>query len=77
MGGERVRYVHQRINTRVFPDPALLMENLARVTAHLRAALARRGVRDLERRVLTLVPARDGRAALDRSRRRASGAPSC
>ena len=59
-GGDRVRYVHQRISTRVFPDPALLMGNLARVTAHLRAALARRGVRDLERRVLTLVPARDG-----------------
>jgi Ser/Thr protein kinase RdoA (MazF antagonist) len=56
----RVRYVHQRISTRVFPDPALVMNNLARVTAHLRAALARRGVRDLERRVLTLVPARDG-----------------
>jgi Ser/Thr protein kinase RdoA (MazF antagonist) len=36
------------------------MGNLARVTAHLRAALARRGVRDLERRVLTLVPAHDG-----------------
>jgi Ser/Thr protein kinase RdoA (MazF antagonist) len=36
------------------------MDNFARVTAHLRAALAHRGVRDLERRVLTLVPARDG-----------------
>jgi len=60
-GGERVRYVHQRFSTRVFSDPALVMENIARVTAHLRAALARRGVRDLERRVLTLVPARDGR----------------
>ena len=60
-GGDRVRYVHQRFNTRVFSDPALVMENIARVTAHLRAALARRGVRDLERRVLTLVPARDGR----------------
>jgi len=60
-GGERVRYVHQRFSTRVFSDPALVMGNIARVTAHLRAALARRGVRDLERRVLTLVPARDGR----------------
>ena len=59
-GGDRVRYVHQRISTRVFPDPVLLMGNLVRVTAHLRAALARRGVRDLERRVLTLVPTRDG-----------------
>ena len=60
-GGARVRYVHQRINTRVFSDPALVMQNIVRVTTHLRAALARRGVRDLERRVLTLIPARDGR----------------
>jgi hypothetical protein len=59
-GGDRVRYVHQRISTRVFPDPTLVMDNLARVTAHLRADLARQGVRDLERRVLTIVPARDG-----------------
>jgi hypothetical protein len=59
-GGVPVRYVHQRISTRVFPDPALVMGNLARVTAHLRTALARRGVSDLERRVLTLIPARDG-----------------
>jgi len=59
-GGDRVRYVHQRISTRVFPDPPLVMDNLARVTAHLRAALARQGARDLERRVLTIVPARDG-----------------
>ena len=59
-GGDRVRYVHQRISTRVFPDPVQVMGNIARVTAHLRAALARRGVRDLERRVLTLIPTRDG-----------------
>ncbi|HEY8154764.1 MAG TPA: phosphotransferase [Myxococcota bacterium] len=59
-GGAAVRYVHQRISTRVFPDPVRVMDNVARVTAHLRAALARRGAPDLERRVLTLVPARDG-----------------
>jgi Ser/Thr protein kinase RdoA (MazF antagonist) len=59
-GGAALRYVHQRINRRVFPDPARVMENLARVTTHLRAALARQGVRDLERRVLTIIPARGG-----------------
>lgn len=58
--GARARFVHQRVNTRIFRDPALVMANIARVTAHLRAALARRGVDELERRVLTLVPARDG-----------------
>jgi aminoglycoside phosphotransferase (APT) family kinase protein len=60
-GGARVAYVHQRINTRVFSDPAVVMQNIVRVTTHLRAALARQGARDLERRVLTLVPARDAR----------------
>ena len=59
-GGAAVRYVHQRINRRVFPDPTRVMDNLARVTAHLRAALARQRVPDLERRVLTIVPARGG-----------------
>jgi Ser/Thr protein kinase RdoA (MazF antagonist) len=56
------RYVQQRINRAVFPEPARVMENFARVVAHQRAVLAREGVRDLERRVLTLVPARDGAA---------------
>src|SRR5262245_50127291 len=59
-GGAAVRYVHQRINRRVFPDPDRVMDNLARVTAHLRAALARQRVPDLERRVVTIIPARGG-----------------
>ncbi|NIV75236.1 MAG: phosphotransferase [Gammaproteobacteria bacterium] len=60
VGGGDVRYVHQRINTRVFGDPAALMENIRRVTGHLRHRLSAQGVPDLERRVLTLVPAGDG-----------------
>jgi Ser/Thr protein kinase RdoA (MazF antagonist) len=56
-----LRVVHQRVNHPVFRDPVALMDNLARVTAHLRAGLTRRGVADLSRRCLTLVPARDGR----------------
>jgi len=54
------RFVQQRINRAVFREPARVMENLVRVVAHQRAALAREGARDPERRVLTLVPARDG-----------------
>jgi aminoglycoside phosphotransferase (APT) family kinase protein len=46
-----VRYVHQRLNTSVFPDPASLMANVARVTSHLGT---RGGLR--------LVPASDGSA---------------
>ena len=32
--GRQVRYVHQRINDRVFRQPERLMENVARVLAH-------------------------------------------
>ncbi len=46
-------YVLQRINTRVFRDPARLMENVARVIAHVRT-------RRSGREALELIPARSG-----------------
>ena len=58
-GGTHVRYIFQRINHAVFKHPADLMENIARVTAHLAAKI--HGETDSFRRVLTLIPARDGR----------------
>ena len=58
--GRRKRYVHQRINQRVFRDPPALMANIQRVTRHLRQKLRQAGVEDLKRRSLTLVPANDG-----------------
>jgi hypothetical protein len=58
--GVPVRFILQRINTAIFKNAAALMENIQRVTSHLDAKLA--GVPDGKRRVLTLVPARDGRA---------------
>ena len=58
--GRPSRYVQQRINAQVFRDPARVMENVARVTAHVLAALERAGAPERERRALRLVPARDG-----------------
>jgi Ser/Thr protein kinase RdoA (MazF antagonist) len=58
--GVLVRFIVQRINTGIFKDPAALMDNVARVTAHLAAKQVREP--DGARRVLTLIPARDGRA---------------
>jgi len=55
------RYIHQRINDHVFPDPGAVMHNIAAVTRHVRRKLEDAGEGDLDRRVLTLVPARDGR----------------
>lgn len=53
------RYLLQRVNTGVFQQPDLLMENVRRVTSHLAAKLA--GQIDAGRRVLTLILTRDGR----------------
>ena len=58
-GGVRRRYVLQRINTYVFKKPDEVMDNILRVTEHLRRAWIARGV-DPENRVLRVVPARDG-----------------
>ena len=57
-GGVRVRYVLQRINHNIFKNPVALMENIQRVTTHLEKKCADQP--DQSRRVLTLVPARDG-----------------
>ena len=58
--GESVRFIVQRINRTIFKNPASMMENIQRVTAHLAAQVA--GVPDCERHVLTLIPARSGQA---------------
>src|SRR5262249_46380560 len=56
-GGVPVRYLLQRINHNIFKNPASLMENIQRVTAHLGAKLD--GQADFTRRVLTLIPTQD------------------
>jgi aminoglycoside phosphotransferase (APT) family kinase protein len=53
-------YLLQRINPAVFPDPDAVMANMQVVTAHLAGAVRRRGLRDPERRVIQLVPTREG-----------------
>jgi len=58
--GVPVRFILQRINQQIFKNPAALMENIQRVTSHLGAQVA--GEPDCGRRVLTLIPALDGRA---------------
>ncbi|MEO1236492.1 MAG: aminoglycoside phosphotransferase family protein [Planctomycetota bacterium] len=58
--GANRRYLLQRINHRVFRDVPALMSNISRVCAHARARLEAEGAADLDRRVLTLVPTRDG-----------------
>jgi hypothetical protein len=59
-GGRPMRYLLQRINPSIFKNPVALMENIQRVTSHLAAKVS--GEPDRNRRVLTLIPTRDGRA---------------
>ncbi|MGA2029502.1 MAG: aminoglycoside phosphotransferase family protein [Verrucomicrobiota bacterium] len=57
--GLHVRYIFQRINHSIFKNPVALMENIQRVTKHLGGKIS--GERDQNRRVLTIIPALDGR----------------
>lgn len=59
--GTRVRYILQRINHRIFKDPAALMENILRVTDEATARLTGAGVPDASRRALSVIPALDGK----------------
>jgi hypothetical protein len=59
-GGTQLRYLLQRLNTDIFQDPRALMANLANVTGHIRGKLEASGAQDITRRVLTLVPLREG-----------------
>lgn len=54
-----VRYIHQRINHSIFKDVEKLMENIERVTAHVREKVTEQGG-DPMRESLNLVPAEDG-----------------
>lgn len=58
--GDR-RFLLQRINATVLPNPEHVMENIQRVTRHLTRRLQDQRVRDLGRRVLTLVETHSGR----------------
>ncbi len=58
--GATHRYILQRINHNVFRDPEALMENIARVTGHLRKKIVASGG-DPERETLNLISTLDGK----------------
>jgi aminoglycoside phosphotransferase (APT) family kinase protein len=59
--GTSVRYIIQRINHEVFRQPADVMSNIDRVTRHIAKKLEAIGRHDVYRRVLSVIPTRDGR----------------
>jgi hypothetical protein len=54
-------YILQRINHGIFKDIPRLMENIVRVTAHIRAKLNAIPGANFKREVLTVIPTADGR----------------
>lgn len=57
--GQYRRYVIQRINTNVFKRPIEVMENIEKITDHIRAKIEAAGM-DADRGVLRFVRAKDG-----------------
>lgn len=54
-------YVLQHINTDIFTDPDMLMDNITAVTTHLRAKLQAAGTTGLNRRCLQFCPTKQGK----------------
>ena len=59
--GSAPDYVLQHINTAIFPDVEMLMGNIVAVTGHIRKKYEAESVADINRRVLSFVPANDGK----------------
>ena len=59
--GTVLRYIHQRINVHVFHHPDQVMENIKRITDHIRCSLLRDGIEDVSRRTLTVIPSCEGK----------------
>lgn len=54
-------FLLQRINTGVFKDVEGLMENILRVTRHLKSKLIEQGYQEPERETITLIPTRQNK----------------
>ena len=59
-GGDAPDYILQRKNKAVFPDIPAMMENIRKVTEHIRRRVAAEGG-DPKREAMTVVPTLDGR----------------
>ncbi len=54
-------YVLQRINHAIFQNVEMLQKNISAVTTHIRKKLEEKGETDIERKVLSFIPASDGK----------------
>lgn len=58
-GGSPEPFILQRINHNIFKTPPLLMENILRVTSHVRQKLSSTSGSDPDRESLTVIPTKD------------------
>lgn len=56
-----IKYVLQRINHHIFTDVDMLQNNIHVVTSQIRKTLEERGESDIDRKVLTFLPTKDGK----------------
>lgn len=56
-----IKYVLQRINHLIFTNVEMLQNNVQTVTSHIRKKLEAKGVDDIDRKVLTFIPSKDGK----------------
>jgi Ser/Thr protein kinase RdoA (MazF antagonist) len=55
------KYILQRINHHIFTNVDMLQNNIHMVTSHIRKKLEERNETDIDRKVLTFLPAKDGK----------------
>ena len=55
------KYILQRINHHIFTDVDMLSNNIHIVTSHIRRKLIASGETEVDRKVLTFFPAKDGK----------------
>lgn len=60
-GGAKIRFIHQRVNHTIFRNPVAQMENIQRVTSHIRKKLQRESGTRAAREILTVVPSCEGK----------------
>ena len=60
-GAGEPKYILQRINHHIFKDVDMLQNNIHIVTSHIRKKLIAAGETEIERKVLTFLPAKDGK----------------
>lgn len=56
-----IKYILQRINHLIFTDVDMLQNNICIATSHIRKKLEAKGETDIDRKVLTFLPAKDGK----------------